>query len=287
MVKNRVTGYLVQDVGLVLLLACIFIGALTVGNTPGEFFLESIIMLLGSFLAILLAGYKLTSLSVVVAGFEILVYTAYRLYLSYTVYEAIPWTSYVWLILPIASVGAMFMFITGSHQTEMENDVLKEQVEELVMINSLTGLYNLRSLYNDLQKQAAYTARNNMILSLMIVELRYEQELRSVLSRSHYESMIQKLALLVSDAVRVEDRTYSLDNKGTIGVILTCDKVGSSFVEKRIKSRIADPEAFAGITDGSIKVEVRVACLEYDKEEFGDDMISFKQKVESELQYDV
>lgn len=287
MKKNRDTGYLTQDVGLVLLLACVFAGAFTVGNVTEEFFIESVIMLLGVFAAILFAGFKLPSLAVVIAGFEILTYTVYRLFLFYTYYEDIPTVGFVWVILPIAAVGSMNLFIYGSHRTELQNDVLREQVEELVMINPLTGLYNLRSLYNDLGKQVAYVERNNMQLSLMIVELRYADELKKVLPRTQYEAVIQKVALLIQDTVRTEDRIYTLDNKGTTGVLLTCDKEGSDFVARRIRSRISEKDSFSGKKETSVKVEVRVGCLEYNKEEFHDNMMLFKQKVESELQYDV
>ena len=175
----------------------------------------------------------------------------------------------------------------ADNRTETENDVLKEQVQELVMVNALTGLYNLRSLYNDMQKQIAYTERNGLPLSLMIIKLRYEPELKRVLSRSHYEALIQKMADTVVDAVRLEDRVYSLDNNGSVGVLLTCDKIGTEFVEKRIKSRVQDRETFSGITDNSIVVEVKIATVQYNKDEYDKDVMRFKQKVESELQYDV
>lgn len=285
MVKKRTTGYLLQDLGLVLLLLCAGAMAITVGNAGNELLLEFVIMMLASFFAILLAGFKLSSLSIVVAGLSIVVYTAYKLYFYYAYTEEIPYICFVWLVFPALSVFAMLLFIYGNRQTELENDVLKEQVEELVMINSLTGLYNLRSLYNDLQKQTAYAERNHMNICLMIVKLRYEQELRGVLSRTRYEALLQKMAEMVVDAVRVEDRTYSLDNHGTIGIILTCDEPGSEFARRRIKSRMEEKDAF-GMKDTSIKVDVQIACLQYDKEKY-DNMITFKQKVESELQYDV
>lgn len=287
MIKKRATGYLTQDIGLVLLLACILASTLTVGNASAEVYLESLVMLLGVFAAILFAGFKLTSFAVVVAGFEILAYSSYRLFLYFTYYKDIPFICYIWILLPILSVAAMYLFISGSRQTELENDILKEQVEELVMINSLTGLYNLRSLYNDMKRQIAYIERNKMSLSLVIVVLRYEEELKKVLSRNNYQAVIQKLALVISDSVRVEDKTYSIDNKGGFAVMLTCDKKGSEFVIKRILQKVLEKNTFAGIADSAIKVEVKIACVQYDKEQFGDDVIMYKQKVESELQYDV
>lgn len=287
MVKKRATGYLIQDVGLVLLLLSLGVLSITVGNAESKEFLEFVVMLMATFLAVLLAGFKFNSLSIVAAGFSIVAYAAYKLYYWFAYSEEIVFLCFVWVTVPLVAVGAMQMFVYGSRQTELENDVLREQVEELVLINPLTGLYNLRSLYIDMKKQVAYAERNHSSLCLMLIKLRYEQELKHVLSRKNYEAVIQKVADIVVDAVRLEDRTYSVDRQGSVGVILTCDQVGSEFVKKRIKSRIENPQAFKGITDSAIQVEVRIACLQYDAEIYGNDFISFKQKVESELQYDV
>lgn len=287
MVKKRATGYLMQDIGLVLLLLSLGILSITVGNAESKEMLEFVVMLMATFLAVLLAGFKFNSLSIVAVGFSVVAYTAYKLYYWFAYSEEIVFLCFVWVTVPLAAVGAMQLFVYGNRQTELENDVLREQVEELVLINPLTGLYNLRSLYIDMKKQVAYAERNHTSLCLMLIKLRYEQELKNVLSRRNYEAVIQKVADIVVDAVRLEDRTYSVDRQGSIGVILTCDQAGSEFVKNRIKSRVENPEAFRKIANSAIRVEVRIACLQYDAEVYGKDFVSFKQKVESELQYDV
>lgn len=287
MIRKRATGYLVQDIGLVLFLLCVGAMALAVGSAGEDKLVEFIVMFLLTFLAILLAGFKLNSLAVVAAGAAVLGYTAYKLYFSFAYSSEIDLICYVWIIFPILSVISMQLFIYGNRQTELENDVLKEQVEELVMVDPLTGLYNLKSLYNDLRKQIAYAERNKITTSLMIIQLRYEQELKKILSRSHFEALLQKLAELVTDTVRLEDRVYSLDEHGTIGIILSCNMAGSELAKKRIKSRIEEKDSFEDITDNTIQVEVRISYMEYEKDKYGNDLITFKQKVESELQYDV
>ena len=78
MVKKRTTGYLLQDAGLVLLLLCIGGAAIAVGSVEEAMKNEFVIMLMGTFFAILLAGFKLTGISVVAGAFEILLYTAYK-----------------------------------------------------------------------------------------------------------------------------------------------------------------------------------------------------------------
>ena len=280
-------GYLLQDIGLVILLVCLFAGSMTVSYMDKSMMFEAVLMLLGTFLVILLAGFKLSGLSITMAGIQVTLYTAYRLYLFLSYNTEISVYCFVWILLPIISSASMYMFVYGNHRLEIENDVLKKQVEELVVVNPLTKLYNLRSLYNDLNVQVSYSERNKVPLSLMIIVLKYEAELRSILSRHNYELIIQRLAQLVVDTVRVEDKTYSIDNKGSLAVILTCDKVGSEIAMRRIKSRLSQRDAFAGIADAAIKIEVRIASLEYNKDTFNDNMILFKQKVENELQYDV
>ena len=280
-------GYLLQDIGLVILLVCLFAASMTVSYIDKSMMFEAVLMLLGTFLVILLAGFKLPGLSITMAGIQITLYTAYRLYLFLSYNTEISVYCFVWILLPILSSASMYMFVYGNHRLEIENDMLKKQVEELVVVNPLTKLYNLRSLYNDLNVQVSYSERNKVPLSLMIIVLKYETELRSILSRHNYELIIQRLSQLVVDTVRVEDKTYSIDNKGSLAVILTCDKVGSEIAMSRIKSRLSQRDAFAGIADTAIKIEVRIASLEYNKDTFDDNMILFKQKVENELQYDV
>lgn len=287
MTKHKSYGYLFQDLGLVLLLACLFTGALTVSYTPKPLLFEAVLMLLFIFLAILLTGFKLFGLSIVLSGLEVLIYTAYRLYLFLAYETEIPLISFVWIFLPILSVAAMYLFVSGNRKLELENDILREQVEELVMVNPLTKLYNLRSLYHDLYIQVSYAERNKLPLSLMVIVLKYETELKSILSRQNYERVIQRLAQIVSDTVRVEDKTYSTDHKGSLAIIMTCDKEGSEIAMGRLRSRISERDAFSDIADHAIKIEVKMASMEYSKEEFGDDMMQFKQRVENELQYDV
>lgn len=287
MINKNSYGYLQQDIGLVILLICLFAGAMIVSNSEKNMMFEAVIMLLGTFFVILFSGFKLFSLSLVLAGIEVTFYTAYRLYLFLSYDIEIPFNSYIWIFIPLISAAAMYLFVSGTHRLELENDILRRQVEELVVLNPLTKLYNLRSLYNDLNVLVSYAERNQMSLSLMIIVLKYETELKSILTRQNYEHVIQKLAELVVDTVRVEDKTYSIDNKGSLAVILTCDKEGSEIAMRRIRNRISQKEAFSGITDAAIKIEVKMASLEYDKKIFENNMILFKQRVENELQYDV
>jgi diguanylate cyclase (GGDEF)-like protein len=169
----------------------------------------------------------------------------------------------------------------------LENQVLKQQVEELIMIDPLTGFYNLRSMFMDIQTQISYAERNGKAISLMIIKLRYLKELKSVLKKAQYDEVRVRLAKIVVDTVRLEDRVYVIDEEGSLGVLLTCDRNGAKLVEGRLRKKLDDPAAFDGIAQTSIRVEVKIGSLQYKKEEFERDAILFKERVEEEVEYDL
>ena len=59
MVEKRTTGYLFQDVGIFLLLGTILASTLVVANVSEGLFMESMVMMLAIFIAMLFAAFKM------------------------------------------------------------------------------------------------------------------------------------------------------------------------------------------------------------------------------------
>ncbi len=286
--KNwEIEGRTMQDTGMCILLGALLAGAIVLANSKEELYIENLIMLLGVFISILFASFRLATVAIVLAGIQTFSFIAYKVYLLLVADEQIALISYSWIVLPAFSVFGIVLFINGLKQLQLEKEVLQRQVEELVMIDPLTGFYNLRSMFMDIQTQISYAERNNKRISLMILKPRYQKELKGVLKRPQYEEVLIRLAKYVYDTVRLEDRAYSIDDKGSFGIILTCDKKGTQVVEGRLRNKISDPLAFAGIATSPIRVEVKIGCLEYKKEEYQRDAKLFKKKVEEEVEYDI
>ncbi len=283
---NKRYEILIQDVGLLLFLMSL-IGSMGVLYAGGSgLLIENSVMLFVTVIAVILVTFSMDFAALVVVGSQIICYSAYKLFILYEKGTAINIYSFAWLILPLVIVGTMKLFISGRNRLELENSMLRQQVEELVLIDPLTGLYNLRSFYYDIDRQIRYTRRNQLPLTLMIIKLRYGQELKKILTKKNFDKLKQRLAEIIGDAIRIEDNQYSIDNDGSLAIILTCDESGGELVRNRIRSMVGEKGAFDGITDTSIKVEVQIAFLQY-KEEIGNDTAFFKQSVEKELQYDV
>ena len=107
------------------------------------------------------------------------------------------------------------------------------------------------------------------------------------MKKPQYEEVLKRLAKCVYDTVRLEDRVYSIDKEGSLGVILTCNKAGTKLVENRLRNKLDDSQTFDGISDSPIRVEVKIGYLEYIKAEFQRDAKLFKECVEEEVEHDV
>ena len=284
--SKDISGKTLEDIGISVLLIALF-SATIVDSLGGEFlFTENLVMTIVTFVAVLLAAIRVTNIPAIIAGIATLSYIAYKLYQMFAQGGIIEGLSYLWIAIPGLAVLGMALFSKGIQRLQRDNNVLSKQVEDLIMIDPLTGFYNLRSMYMDIQTQISYSERNNTYISLMIIRPRYRKELKDVLNKEQYEKVIVTFSKIVYETVRLEDRVYSLDSDGTVGVLLTCDRQGAKLVEKRIRTKIDNTNAFDNIAKKPIRMEIQLGFLEY-KKEYNRDAIKFKSLVEEEVAYDI
>lgn len=284
--SKDISGKTLEDIGISVLLIALF-SATIVDSLGGEFlFTENLVMTIVTFVAVLLAAIRVTNIPAIIAGIATVSYIAYKLYQMFAQGGTIEGLSYLWIAIPGLAVLGMALFSKGIQRLQRDNNVLSKQVEDLIMIDPLTGFYNLRSMYMDIQTQISYSERNNTYISLMIIRPRYRKELKDVLNKEQYEKVIVTFSKIVYETVRLEDRVYSLDSDGTVGVLLTCDRQGAKLVEKRIRTKIDNTNAFDNIAKKPIRMEIQLGFLEY-KKEYNRDAIKFKSLVEEEVAYDI
>lgn len=283
--KNLRAAYM-RDIAILLLLLWAFAQALIMTFAPAANRVTYLLLLLAMDAAVMIGFLGRTSLSWVLGGTLTCVWVSYKLYAFYMSGTLLSLTDYMLIPVPLLGALSASMFLRGMKSLDTENTLLRRQVDELVLVDELTGLYNQRALYRDLRLMAGYAQRNRLPISLMLVQMRYESELRGILSKRSYNELRQKMSDIVRMSVRVEDRTYCIDEKGTLAVLLTTTEKDSVFVRNRLISALQKDGAFDGILDPGVKLDLRFACKQY-TEEYKDDMMGFKRSVESELVYDV
>ncbi len=286
--KQKKSGYLQQDLGMLIFLVTLFAGIVMMVYVSSDLKLEFIGMLFLTFLGILFAAYRFTILSVVCGGLQVTIYTAYKLFFYFVNGTPIQAIEFVWLFYPFIAIGSMTLFINRSQRMELLNKVLRHQIDQLVLVDALTGLYNLKCLYLDLETQAALAIRRKSEITLMIIAFRYGKELKKILGTKKFNALKQQVASIVQDSLRIEDKLYAISEEGELAIILTCDADGAEIVKKRIRKALTDAEGMPEIIhDRVIKLDMQIAAQQYDANRFGKDVMRYKAVVESELQYDV
>ena len=285
--KKKGDGGLVSYVGMGLLMLSFILAAFTAAYTGPEYITENVIMtvVLAISVIITVSGYLM--MAVIVAAVATVVFAGLKIYSVMVAAREFPPMSFMWMVLPAICVVGIALYVRRYTPLTLENALLKKQISELVMIDPVTGLYNLRSLFMDIQTQISYAERNDSPISLMILRLRYPAEMKKVLKSSQYDKVVKQLSNLIVDTVRLEDRVYSIDDNGGFGIILTCDKEGTKLVEKRLRTKLDDPKWFEGISEKQIRTEVRIGYLQYEKAKYNRNANNFKDDVEEEVNYDM
>ena len=286
-IRRRRRDTIIQNLGLMVFLFGVVAAAMTVGLSDDGSRTTYLVMFFVMCAGVWLAAYRFRYMAVVVGGLQILIYTVCELYQAIGNGKRFAQADYVWLVLPVCCIAAMILFVHNVYKAERLADVLEDKIRNMEVIEPVTGLSNLRSLYMDLERRMAYARRNDLELTLMIFELRYYQELKSIMSGSEFAELKRRMGRLVEETLRLEDRVYAIDDRGSLGIVCVgCGKDGADIVRNRITAVLSETERFEGIMDRGLRVDVRVGCCSYDREEIRN-AIEFKQKVESELQYDV
>lgn len=282
--KNIVLKY----VGIVMFFVGFFLAVILMHYSGSDCFSENLFMTAATIIA---AGIGISGnflVSVIIAAVSTISFAGFKIYSMMVGTGNFEFISFLWIIIPALCTFGMYLYATCYRNMDLENAVLKQQIEELVMVDRITGLYNLRSMFMDMQTQISYSERNNTPVSLMIIRLRYPAEMRKVLKREQYEEVLNRMASILLETVRLEDRVYSIDNMGGFGIILTCDEEGTKLVENRIRAKFSDPNSFNKISDKrKIRAEIKIGYLEYSKDKYNRDADSFKNDVEEEVEYDV
>lgn len=286
-IRKRHADALAQSVGLAAFLFGIVGAALTVALARGDSQTAYLVMFFVMCAGIWLAAYRFRYLAVIIGGLQILIYTIYQLYNAIETGVGFTLADYAWLLLPEFCIAAMILFMSGVYKVEKLADVLEDKIRSMEVIEPVTGLPNLRSLYLDLERQMAYARRNSTELTLMIFELRYYQELKAIMSGGQLSELKRRMSALVEETLRLEDKVYAIDDRGSLALVCVgCGRDGAIVVKNRVAAVLGEKDSFEGILDRRLRVDVRMGYYVYDREKIGN-AIEFKQKAENELQYDV
>lgn len=286
MKDQQTKTYVSRDLSMLFLLMWAFLQAVALALAEKDAIASYLVFFFFSDAAVLLCYMGRRTTGLTLGGMVTCVWVAWKLYSFYENGALFFMLDYALIPFPLLGVAVASLYEHSIRRVSMENVMLRRQVEDLVLIDEATGLYNLRALYRDMQVMVHYCERNNLPLTLLIAQIRYESEMRSMLPAGQYAELRRRVADDISNNVRVEDRVYCIDDHGTIAVLLTTTADGSSIVRSRVY-RAIQGDSMGGILAKGTTLNMRFAAKQYNEETYKGDMVSFKKAVESELVYDV
>ena len=277
---------LAQDLGILLFMISIGAGAAIVALAGRELLYQNLAMLMAILLSSLLLVMRARVAGTVTAGLTILVFFAYKLYARLAYSVPIEWTAYLWPVLVLCALGGMSLFISLFSIIEGVNGVLNKQLNELTVMDPLTGLENMRSMVNSLKRYMALSERNGTEMGLMMLRLRYAEEIKKVLTRAQFNDLRHNLASTVQDVLRMEDRVFSIDENGSLGIIYFSQEAGAAIVKGRVTAGVAGKNMLPDLNEQALTVELSVVYKHYDKS-YGKDAIRYISDLEKEFAYEV
>lgn len=197
----------------------------------------------------------------------------------------INYISYIWMIsMPIICMtsGRLSNVILA---LQKDNKVLKDKYKNLVTVDEVTGLGNIKHFYSTLEKEMSKSNRHKNKLTLMMIKLPYYKEIRQIIGEEKTYNLVKSVSNIIIDSTRSEDERYYLESD-MIGIIMPyTDFDGANTVKERIKKNISELNLELNQGKSYIDIDTKIAIVEYKESINGS--IEFKNLCEEELQYDV
>lgn len=205
----------------------------------------------------------------------------YQLMLGYSQ----TWTlNYIWFAFyPLSA------FIGGKINQILEKqagllDQCRTLTDKIVSIDELTGFGNGRELLRDLDREMSRSKRYKHPLTLMVVQIQYYEELKSIYGDDS-EGLLKDLSAIIDNALRIEDLRFKLEDD-LFALILPHTALDDSMVVKqRINANIDNMAIEDKSSLKRYRVEIRVGACEYKKDI--PNPMAFKALALKELEYDV
>ncbi len=284
--KINSRSILLQDLGVFLFMTSIIGGSLIVALEEKELLYQNVALLFGIFLVGLLIILRAKTAGIIVSSVIILVFTIYKLYMRLAYLKPIEWTAFIWPLLVIATLAGMTLFVSLLSTIEGVNSILNRRIDELTTIDPLTGLENLRSMVGSLKRYMALSERNGTFMGLMMVRLRYHEEIKKVLTTRQFNDLRHILAETIANVLRMEDRVFTIDENGSIAIIYFGEEKGVSVVKSRILHAVEKQNMLPDLNEQMLTVELSIVHRHYDKS-YAKDALRYISDVEKEFAYEV
>ncbi len=262
----------------ILLIVSSFMG---LSQNPMNVFLIFILML-----GTIIGYYAGITAAMIYSIIFIFLYASYSIFLNIS--RGIPVGNIVYFWMLIVPLLAVISAYNGSliKNIQDQNRSLRKENAEFVMIDKETGLMNSHTFFNELQVFMKINERYNIEVYLMLVKMKYENEVIRILGESKYKRMVNMISKAINSMLREEDKKYILRDVNMFGIIILSNKNGGKQVKNRLKEIIKNIDSEDDFLINSVKLEVQVGLVCYNAEKISSPY-EFYKMAERDLEFDV
>ena len=275
---------LYQDLGLLLFLLAVLAAALITGLSDKTLLYQHVVLMMAIMLSAMITGLRTRVGGIIISGITILLFAIYKLFNRFAYYVQIEWTAYLWPLIILAALTGMMTFISYFSQITGVNSLLNIRLDQLTVMDPLTGLENNRAMVSSLARYMALSERKGTEMGLMLLRLRYAEELKKILTKNQFNELRHNLAATVQDVIRMEDRVFSIDDDGSLGIIYF--STGASFLKGRILTAVNNKNMMPDLNEQLLTVDLSIVYKQYDPD-LKKDAVRFVSDVEKEFAYEV
>ena len=189
-----------------------------------------------------------------------------------------------WLLvssLPLAD-GQYMQYIKDAtlvRQLANERDELKAKVNELNIVDEVTGLLNPRGLYQALEPQVSRSRRYNNLLSILIMRVENLSDIKLQIGQEKSQRLLIAISQILNDQMRWADTIGHLsDNEFMLIMPETPEDIAEQLAEK-IRGRLGELSQL-NLAEQQLELRTRFGMVQWKK---GEDLKLLMQRARMTL----
>ncbi|MGD8407527.1 MAG: diguanylate cyclase [Thiohalophilus sp.] len=151
---------------------------------------------------------------------------------------------------------------------QQENDGLRQELKDIIMVDKETGMRNRKGLYYSLEPQLSRSRRYNRPLSIIIMRLECLDEFKQHIGRDDALPLLKAISYLLSDQLRWADIVGRLDETDFLLVLPEIKIDDANKVTDNLREQVAAIK-IADMPGSDFSITARFGVAEWRK---GDDM---------------
>ncbi|WP_217597344.1 diguanylate cyclase [Cohnella sp. GbtcB17] len=283
---RRDQSSLLSDGAYLLLFIFSFVAIVYMAGDPDRY-MYNIIFLNAAFLIAIITYFANVTVGLILNILFIFGYGTFTLYRTVVEGATVSAQNYVWLLLTPLLTLITWMITMANRRLQEDNERLQKLNQSLATMDEHTDLKNSLSFQKDATVFMALSQRYKMPLTLLIVSVKYWDEIKRMISRDQMTQTIYNVSQLSQTSIRTNDSLYMLNaDNPTWGMLLFTDREGANVVIDRLRQRATELNETAAGTRLKVELVLKIGAVEFHPEETSTPL-EFIAQARRQLEYDV